>query len=212
MQGCRRCVLMLGPSPSRIDSGETRCEPGSVTPLKLAELILASTSTSELVGEVESTTFVFDMNKVFEDFVTVALRESMRTHGGTLRDQVAAHSLDAAGELRLRPDLSWWDGGKCLALLDAKYKAIDRGLMRHDDAYQMLAYCVAYGLPRGYLVYAQDSGQASRVHTVRSIGVQIIVSALDVRATPEDLLGQVDALAGDVAAGARASWQSALAS
>lgn len=170
--------------------------------LRLAELILSSASINASVGDVRdvrSTTFVFDMNKVFEDFVTTAFRAGMRRHGGVVRDQVKPYSLDEAGSLPLKPDLSWWVGGTCLAVLDAKYKAIDEGLMYHPDAYQMLAYCTAYGLPRGYLVYARDSGAESRTHTVRHSGQEIVVSALDVEKEPEDLLADVRALSDRVA-------------
>ena len=90
-------------------------------------------------------------------------------------------------------------GGRCRAVLDAKYKAIESGVMRHPDAYQMLAYCTAYDLPRGYLVYAKDSGATERVHKVRNFGPEIVVRAIDVEKEPADLLVEVDELAGDVA-------------
>jgi 5-methylcytosine-specific restriction enzyme subunit McrC len=167
--------------------------------LVLAELVLRNLSISQETGEVEAITFVFDMNKVFEDFVTTAFTESMRRYGGTVRPQVGEHSLDLGGRLRLRPDIGWWDGDRCLALLDAKYKAIDDGMFRHDDAYQMLAYCTAYGLDLGYLVYARDSGTEPRTHVVRNGGQRIVVRALDVELEPEDLLRQVQQLADEVA-------------
>ena len=84
-------------------------------------------------------------------------------------------------------------------MLDAKYKAIDEGIMRHRDAYQMLAYCVAYGLPRGYLVYAKDSGVESRTHRIRNLDCEIVVTAIDVEQEPRDVLTQVEALAAQVA-------------
>jgi 5-methylcytosine-specific restriction enzyme subunit McrC len=168
--------------------------------LRLAALVLAGTSINAAVGDVRSTTFVFDMNKVFEDFVTTAFREAMRPHGGEVRDQVTSTSLDEAGELRLRPDLTWWRRHSCAAVLDAKYKAIDEGLMKHPDAYQMLAYCVAYGLERGYLVYAHDSGELPRTHTIRHVRHDIIVTTVDVEQEPDALLAQVASLAGRVAA------------
>lgn len=170
--------------------------------LRLAELVFSGTSISERVGKVSSTTFVFDMNTVFEDFVTVAFREAMRQHGGEVRDQVTPYSLDEERILKLKPDLSWWLGSACRAVLDAKYKAIDDGVMRHPDAYQMLAYCIAYGLPRGYLVYAKDSGQESRTHKVRHSGHEIVVAALDVAKEPEHVLAEVHELARIVAANA----------
>jgi 5-methylcytosine-specific restriction enzyme subunit McrC len=163
--------------------------------LALAELVLRSLSISQETGEIESTTFVFDMNKVFEDFVTAAFTEAMRKHGGTVRPQVGEYWLDEGEQLRLRPDIGWWDGTRCLAVLDAKYKAIDDGLLRHDDAYQMLAYCTAYGLDRGYLIYAQDSGLEPATHVVRNAQTELVVVALDVRQEPEVLLKQVERLA-----------------
>jgi 5-methylcytosine-specific restriction enzyme subunit McrC len=167
--------------------------------LALAELVLRSLSLSEKSGKLTSSTFVFDMNKVFEDFVTAAFTESMRKWGGVVRPQVGEYSLDRGGRLRLKPDIGWWDGDRCLAVLDAKYKAIDEGLLRHGDAYQMLAYCTAYGLDRGYLVYAKDTGLESTVHVVRNGSTEIVVAPLDVEAEPEQLLAQVERLAEAVA-------------
>jgi 5-methylcytosine-specific restriction enzyme subunit McrC len=172
--------------------------------LRLAELILASASISSHPGEVGSTTFLFDMNKVFEDFVTVALQGAMRPFGGELRSQSQTYSLDEGGMLTLKPDLAWWVGGNCRAVLDAKYKPIFDGVMRNGDAYQMLAYTTAYRLPRGYLVYARDSGVEPRAHTIRNSGNEIIVATLDVGEAPDLLLAQVDRLAAAVA------WDSSL--
>jgi hypothetical protein len=55
------------------------------------------------------------------------------------------------------------------------------------------------GLPRGYLVYARDSGVEPRLHTVRNSGQQIVVATLDVTEDPDHLLAQVDELAMAVA-------------
>ena len=167
--------------------------------LALAELVLRNLSLSEKTGDLSSATFVFDMNKVFEDFVTAAFTSAMRKHGGTVRPQVGEYSLDRGAQLRLRPDIGWWHGERCLAVLDAKYKAIDDGRLRHDDAYQMLAYCTAYRLDRGYLVYAKDSATEPRTHIVRNSEQRIVVRALDVELEPEDLLRQVKRLADEVA-------------
>jgi 5-methylcytosine-specific restriction enzyme subunit McrC len=187
----------------------TRLNARYETALRLAELILASASISANAGGVRSTTFVFDMNKVFEAFVTIAFRASMRRYGGVVKDQVTPHSLDEGGALKLKPDLSWWTGSDCRAVLDAKYKAIDDGLMRHGDAYQMLAYCTAYGLSRGYLVYAKDAGAQTRTHHVRNTMQQIVVETLDVEQKPDDLLRSVDALASRVVTDARSELRAA---
>ena len=64
----------------------------------------------------------------------------------------------------------------------------------------MLAYCTAYGLRRGYLVYAKDSGAEPSTHVIRNAGIEVIVSPLDVEAEPAQLLDQVRVLAATVAA------------
>jgi 5-methylcytosine-specific restriction enzyme subunit McrC len=177
----------------------TRLNQTYETALRLAELILAAASLSDKAGRVKSTTFVFDMNKVFEDFLTTAFREAMRPYGGVVRDQVQVRWLDRERRLALRPDLSWWGGSSCLAILDATYKAIDSGVMPNGDAYQMLAYLTAFGLRRGYLVYARDSGEESRRHSIRNTDREIKVTAIDVEQEPEVVLAQVRDLAADVA-------------
>jgi 5-methylcytosine-specific restriction enzyme subunit McrC len=184
---------VTAPPPNRLNE---RYAPA----LRLAELVLSSASLSLERGATRSTTFVFDMNKVFEDFVTVAFREAMRPYGGQVRDQVTPYSLDEDHELKLKPDLSWWNDGRCLAVLDAKYKAIDDGVMKHPDAYQMLAYCTAYNLRRGYLVYAKDSGLQPRTHVVRHSDHEIVVIAVDVEAERAELTSSIRELAACVAA------------
>lgn len=173
--------------------------------LALAALILAGASLGTEHGEGSSTSFLFDMNKVFEDFVSTALAEAMRPHGGDLREQVKVWSLDEGSRLKLQPDLSWWVNGRCVAIIDAKYKAIDEGLLKHPDAYQMLAYCAAHGLPRGYLIYAKDSGAQAVTHTVRNTGIEIVVETLDVEKEPDELLKQAVALATRIARTASSS-------
>lgn len=184
----------------------TRLNKGYETALLLAERILGGMSISMGVGAVRSTTFVFDMNTVFEDFVTVALRAAMRKHGGVIREQDTTRFLDKAEvAIPLKPDLAWWAGGRCRAVLDAKYKSIANGVMQNADAYQMLAYCTAYRLPVGYLIYAKDSGEQPRVHEVRNTAKKIVVATLDVEKEPDDLLADVSGLATDVARAANSA-------
>ena len=166
--------------------------------LRLAELILHSSSIDAPKGRLAATAFVFDMNKVFEDFVSVALREAMQQFGGEVRAQWSGW-LDHQRQLGIRPDITWWSGDSCRAVVDAKYKALQVQGMPNADAYQMLAYCTALRLPRGFLVYADDGGDMSRSHAVRNGGCVIEIETLDVESGPEQLLKQVDALAHEVA-------------
>ncbi len=171
-----------------------RYEPAMV----LATLILRGASIRTEAGRVSSTSFIFDMNEVFESFLSVALRESLRRHGGEVRLQYGRENLDRERRIRLKPDITWWRGGQCNVVLDAKYKALVDAKFPNADAYQMLAYCVAFGVSRGFLVYALDVDQRSRRHTVRTHGYVIDVHALNLEAPPDALLEQVDALADDL--------------
>jgi 5-methylcytosine-specific restriction enzyme subunit McrC len=171
--------------------------------LHLAELILHASSIDAPKGPFAATAFVFDMNKVYEDFVTVALREAMQPRGGTVQAQWIG-SLDDRGALPIRPDITWWADGDRVAVADAKYKALELKGLPSADSYQMLAYCTALGLKRGFLVYASDSGERARSHHVRNSNCVVEVRTLDVEAEPAELLAEVEALAAELAASAPA--------
>jgi 5-methylcytosine-specific restriction enzyme subunit McrC len=172
--------------------------------LRLAALILRASSIDAPKGALAATAFVFDMNKVFEDFVTTALRESMVRFGGELRAQWRGR-LDQEQRLEIIPDLTWWIEGRCRAVIDAKYKALALSGMPNADAYQMLAYCTALTLDRGFLVYAKDAGERGRTHRVQNANVAVEVRTLDLEAEPDVVLRQVELLAEEIA-GAAISW------
>lgn len=162
-------------------------------PLRLAELVIRNTSIELLPGETGATGMLFDMNRVFEDFVFEALRR--RIHEvvpGRRWEHHAALSLDEAGELRLEPDLSLWNGNECSFVGDAKYKRTRLGSV--DDVYQMLAYCIATDLPSGLLIYAEGP-PVTVEHQVVHGGPRIQVATLAVSGSVPELNASLDALA-----------------
>jgi 5-methylcytosine-specific restriction enzyme subunit McrC len=165
--------------------------------MKLAELILLSASLDAGLGEITGTTFSFDMNVVFEDFLTTALTEALAETGGEVRRQ-HIDKLDVSGDVRIQPDITWWLDGRCVAVVDAKYKALASSGVRNPDAYQMLAYCTALDLPVGFLVYARESGEQVADHDIRNSRSQIRVRTVDLGGSPEDVLLRVAALATEV--------------
>lgn len=176
----------------------TRLNERYVPALALAELILASASVGSGKGTTASTTFIFDMNKVFEDFVTVALGEALVRHRGELGNQVTERRLSE--HISLKPDLAWWRDGHWEAVLDVKYKPLYSESFPNADAYQMLAYTLAYGLEQGWLIYAREPGRQSVEHVIASAGKTLVVAALDVGHEPDDLLIEVEHLADRIAA------------
>jgi len=169
------------------------------TALRVAELVLRATSVEEGTGGVIVNGFLLDMPKLFEDFVTVALREALvATYGGRVDDQ-DPHRFDEAGQVLLRPDIVWKIRGTALAVVDAKYKAEKPAGYPNADLYQLLAYCTVLGLDRGHLVYAKGSANPAH-HVVRRSGIEIICHAVDLDNEPEALLDQMRNLASHIAA------------
>ncbi len=170
--------------------------------LALAELILRRRSTTAHTGGVESTSFVFDLNEVFESFLTTALAETLRQHGGEVHPQLRRW-LDEEKGLEVKPDITWLREGKSAGVVDAKYKSVSRGgSIPNADAYQMLAYCIAFGIPRGFLVYAKDENERGRSHVIRRHGYVVDVRVVDVEAEPDAILAQVDGVAAAMVEGA----------
>lgn len=162
--------------------------------LRLARVVLDGASAEHAPGGLHIDGFLFDMNKLFEDFVTVALRETFRGSGRTARLQ-DPHHLDEAAAIRMRPDLVLYgEDGTPSAVVDAKYKAEKRDGYPGADLYQMLAYSTALGLREGHLVYAKGNA-AHAAHQVRHAGIVIHQHALDLDQGPAGLLADIAAVA-----------------
>ena len=161
--------------------------------LALAQIVLAADSFEHHIGDLRVTGYMFDMWRVFEDFVTVALAESLRSYGGRSVCQKPL-SLDIRRRVTMKPDLMWENGGTACAVVDAKYKAERPEGFPNADLYQMLAYCTVLELDEGHLIYAKGNEPVDR-HTVQGSGVVIHCHALDLSAPPAKLLQQVDYLA-----------------
>ena len=165
--------------------------------LALAHIVLAAESFEHRIGDLTVTGYMFDMWRVFEDFVTTALREALHSEGGHSACQKSL-SLDLRDRVVMRPDLMWMRDGNVRAVVDAKYKAERPEGFPNADLYQMLAYCTVLDLPEGHLVYARGNEPVD-LHTARGSGVVIHCHALDLSAPPAELLRQVEQLAATVA-------------
>ena len=164
-----------------------------VPALELAELVLAGRSFEQRVGDLVVSGYLFNMATIFEDFVTVALREAFRSFGGRSRLQYRTH-LDEAETVPVRPDFVWSAAGVPRVVVDAKYKAEKPSGFPQADLYQLLAYCTVLGLPVGHLVYAKGF-EDDREHVVRNAGVRIVAHTLDLEEPPARVLASVATLA-----------------
>ena len=158
----------------------------------LARLVLRHGEFEADRGRVRASGFLMDMNQVFQEFVTVALREALGVSERAFGER-SIGSLDEEGDVPLRPDLVWRDGSRCKFVGDVKYKRIDAGVP-NADLYQLLAYTTALDLPGGLLIYAQGEREPA-THTVRHSGKRLEVAALDLSGGLNEALTRVGELA-----------------
>ena len=163
----------------------------------LSRLVLRHGSFESRRGQVRASGFLMDMNVVFQEFLTVALRETLRVSDRVFLEKTIG-SLDETDRVHLRPDLTWWLGGECVFVGDAKYKRVTVESVPNADLYQLLAYVTALDLPGGLLVYAE--GQADTAYRVRHSGKRLEVAALDLSGTLDEVLDHVGRLAVKVTA------------
>ena len=160
--------------------------------VELSRLILRHGAFESGRGTVRASGFLMDMNVVFQEFVTVALREALGLSPAVFGEK-AIPSLDDGGRIHLRPDLTWRDGNRCVFVGDAKYKKITHASVPNADLYQLLAYATALDLPGGLLIYAQGEAEP-REYRVRHAGKRLEVAALDISGTLEETLARVKSL------------------
>ena len=147
-------------------------------------------------GGVRASGFLMDMNAVFQEFVTVALREALGLSEKDFRER-GILSLDTDDRVNLRPDLVWRRAGRHVFVGDAKYKSIANGRIPNADLYQILAFTTALDLPCGLLVYAAGERQSAS-YTLRNSGTRLEVVALDLNGSLDDVLGSIEELAEQV--------------
>lgn len=160
----------------------------------LSEVILRNSSVEQVKGQLTASAFLLDMWRIFEDFVTVALADSFAAIDGKATRQETGTFLDKGGKLALRPDLVWHGSKQRLAIIDAKYKASDSANYPNADIYQMLAYCVRFGLDAGHLIYAKGPEDVLS-HDVIGHQTTVHCHAVDLSQPPSGLLKQMSNLA-----------------
>ncbi len=168
-------------------------------PLRLAELVLRSGSYEFAENQaLRADGLVLRMWQVFEDFVTRALADALRSRGGRCLLQDRRFHLDHAHTAQLRPDLVYEPPGASApaGVVDAKYKQSKDTGGHVGDLYQMLAYCTRLDLAEGHLVYAAGPGTTVGQHRLHgSPGVTVHQHVLNLDSEPASLLTQIAAVA-----------------
>jgi len=166
--------------------------------LALAELILTNRTLELAPGTTTSNSLLFDMATVFETFVHTALREALNlTPHEFPRANHQRLYLDTNRQIRLEPDITWWQHGTCTLIGDIKYKKTLSGDGNNADLYQALAYANATKLNNATLIYANTENPTATHATID--GTTIHIEALNLDGTPDEILHEINELASRIA-------------
>ena len=162
--------------------------------VELSRLILRHTAIDSARGDVQASGFLMDMNMVFQEYLTRALRQALGLSERTFRSDNGDFTIymDQACKVRVKPDFSWWDAGICVFAGDAKYKSAEDERVRNADLYQALAYATALDLPGALLVYAEGEGET---YEIRNSGKRLEVGTVRLGGSIAELQDSVTRLA-----------------
>ncbi len=164
--------------------------------LALCKLALRHLTLDERAGPHPFASFLVNMPRLFESFLTSRLRAALPAYG--LRVIAQRHDyLDEARQVGIRPDVLVYprSGTQPVLVLDAKYRRLDEaGIDVNSDLYQISAYLDRYGLKRGVLVYPQFKQAAQTELKLRGTPKHLHVITLNLAASDPHALDRHCAL------------------
>ena len=104
---------------------------------------------------------LWEMNRLFEDFIATAIRKKCREEKEIIL-QAGGRKL---ANINLRPDILVKNAGKNLKIIDTKYKIPfenDNLKMSIADIYQMFAYAKKFNVGEVVLLYPESSAGGSK--------------------------------------------------
>ena len=104
---------------------------------------------------------------------------------------------DHDGKIRIKPDLMWWESGRCVFVGDVKYKKTTNNRGSNPDIYQVLSYSIATNLYETMLIYAKGEEDPA-IYMVGIPARKIDIRALDLTISQDHILNQIDVIASDI--------------
>ena len=124
------------------------------------QIVLAAESFEHRLGDLRVTGYMFDMWRVFEDFVTIALREALQSFGG---QSVARSRCTWTGENESTCGPTCCGTATvmgCRPWLTPSTRPKGPKDFPNADIYQMLAYCTVLGLRKGIWCTPRETKKA----------------------------------------------------
>jgi len=168
-------------TPTRLD----RHYEAAVRP---ADLIVHGDSVADRVGSSRGTTFLVDMNKAVENFITERITHHL--HGRLDVLPQAKTSLDIEGRKAIYPDLVFKKGGQVAFVADIKYKDVrDIADASSDDLYQLNTYALTHGLKRASLITcpSHPGPDIPGPITLTKTGIELHVIQIDLSGAPAQI-------------------------
>jgi len=168
----------------------------------LARLLLGYRFQTTSGGDTRGFSLLFEMNKLFEQYVERLLKRAVVGSGLTAHGQsglrYCLQEIEApyAHRFQTRPDILIKRGNETVLIIDTKWKRISARIddpkqgVAQADVYQMMAYGRIYDCPRLMLLYPWHAGLAQPAgvtasHRIAQDGCndQLVTAAVDVSAT-----------------------------
>lgn len=183
----------------------TRLNQHYLPAIRLAHMLISNLTLSDAFGSTSASSFMLDMNDLFQRFVSERLRRELR-HKLEVIEEPPVY-LGTGRRVSMRPDLVFRDtiSGEIAYVGDIKYKVSGDGTGRSNDYYQLLAYTTALDLPSGILIYCKHAKSEVNKSTVfvRNAGKKLIVRAIDLAGPPLSVEGEISSLADLIVESAR---------
>ncbi|MDE0159615.1 MAG: restriction endonuclease [Candidatus Dadabacteria bacterium] len=151
-----------------------------------------------ITGKKDCLTLLFDMNRLFEEYVGSQLRKEGRVQGIRTREQGPLKyfaRLENSDEkvFGMKPDFSFINRKNQIVMIaDAKWKILDEGeknlAISQTDMYQMGSYASRYGVTSLALLYPMQKNLTERVKIalLGEIGTTLHVVPIDIRKEKQD--------------------------
>lgn len=198
--------------PVRVDTIDTihftRLNQHYAPALGLARLVLANLTLTDTRGSVSASSFMVNMNELFQRFLTERLRRVLWGRLDVFNEPTVY--LGLGRQVPMQPDLVFRKPGEAHPRLvgDVKYKLVVDARGRSSDYYQLLAYATAMDLPEGMLIYCRGQDDADRrTLTVRNAGINLTLQSVDLTGSPQQVENEIAALAETIEGTAARVWQ-----